>query len=69
MGNLALEVLSTDFGILSICLADCLKWPYLRVMAVEALDAVLVAMTGFVLLVPDAHLLAVTTLTLAGNRA
>lgn len=69
MGDLALKVLRADLVILSVLFTDRLKWPLDRIMAVEALDAVLVAMTSLVLLVSDAHLLAVTTLALARYRA
>ena len=66
MGYFALEIFSADIAIFTILLAYRLKRPNFGGVAVEALDAVLMAITSIVLLDADAHLLAVTTLALAG---
>ena len=67
--NLALVVLSAHLAILAILLADRLKRPILRSMAVETFNAVGVVVAGSTFLVTDAHFLTVTALALAGDRA
>ena len=67
MRDLTLIVLITLFTVRSVGLANGLEGPSFSVVTVEALNAVFMGMARFVLFIPYAHLLAVTTLALAGE--
>ena len=69
MCDLTLFVLRALNAIFAVGLADGLQWPDRGVVTVEALNAVCMCVARFVLLVPHAHLLTVTTLALAGKGA
>jgi hypothetical protein len=66
--NITLEVIGADRTLITIGLANRLVGPYCAVVAVKALDTVLVAVTSLIHLESHAILLAVARLALARLR-